>query len=217
MQPFEGIRVIDLTHVYAGPFCTYQLAVLGADVIKVESPQTPDMTRYEGGVASLNAQGLGTSFISQNAGKRALALDLKSEQGVAILKRFVVTADVLVENYRGGTLTRLGLGYEAMAEVNPELIYCSITGFGHAGEKSGDRAYDVIIQAFSGAMAANGEQNSPPVRIGPPMVDYGTGAQAALAISSALQNRQGSTHRCRHARCGAHVDECAGGRYLGER
>ncbi|MDD9907466.1 MAG: CaiB/BaiF CoA-transferase family protein [Rhodospirillaceae bacterium] len=189
VQPFEGIRVIDMTHVFAGPFCTYQLAVLGADVIKVEPPDNPDMTRGEGVVPELNEQGMGTAYLAQNGGKRAIAVDIKTPEGIEILKKLVASADVLVENYTGGTLEELGLGYDALAAVNPQLIYCSMTGFGHTGPKGSDRAYDVVIQAYSGIMAANGEANAPPVRVGPPMVDYGTGAQAALAVSSALFQR----------------------------
>ena len=189
MQPFEGIRVIDMTHVLAGPFCTYQLAVLGADVIKVEPPQSPDMTRQVGVTPELNDDHYGTYFMAQNAGKRAISLDIKTTEGKHILKQLVATADVLVENYRGGSLARLGLGYEDLSSKNPGLIYCSLTGFGHTGPKRSHPAYDVIIQAFSGIMAMNGEADAPPVRVGPPMVDYGTGSQAALAISAALFQR----------------------------
>jgi len=189
MQPFEGIRVIDMTHVLAGPFCTYQLAVLGADVIKVEPPQSPDMTRQVGVTSELNDDHYGTYFMAQNAGKRAISLDIKTTEGKHILKQLVATADVLVENYRGGSLARLGLGYEDLSSKNPGLIYCSLTGFGHTGPKRSHPAYDVIIQAFSGIMAMNGEADAPPVRVGPPMVDYGTGSQAALAISAALFQR----------------------------
>ncbi len=190
MQPFEGIRVIDMTHVLAGPFCTYQLAVLGADVIKVELPGNPDMTRGSGVSPALNEALYGTYFMAQNAGKRALSLDIKSSEGREVLLRLVASADVLVENYRGGTLDRLGLGHEALSAVNPMLIYCSLTGFGHTGPKRSDPAYDIVIQAFSGIMAANGEADAPPVRVGPPMIDYGTGAQAALAVSAALFQRE---------------------------
>jgi len=190
MQPFENIRVIDMTHVLAGPFATYQLAVLGADVIKVEPPHDPDMTRIEGVTQELNDERYGTYFMAQNAGKRAISVDIKSAQGKRILLQLAETADVLVDNYRGGVLDRLGLGYADLKRVNPRLIYCALTGFGHTGPKRHDPAYDVVIQAFSGIMAANGEANAPPVRVGPPMVDYGTGAQAALAISAALFQRE---------------------------
>jgi len=190
VQPFEGIRVIDMTHVLAGPFCTHQLAVLGADVIKVEPPKNPDMTRQVGVAPERNEEYYGTYFMAQNAGKRAITLDIKTEKGKYIFKQLVATADVLVENYRGGSLERLGLGYKELSQLYPGLIYCSLTGFGHTGPKRSDPAYDVIIQAFSGIMSMNGEIGGPPVRVGPPMVDYGTGSQAAFAISAALFQRR---------------------------
>ena len=189
MRPFEGIRVIDMTHVLAGPFSTFQLATLGADVIKVEPPHDPDMTRHEGVVPALNKEVRGTYFMAQNAGKRAITLNIKQAEGQDVLKKLVATADVLVENYTGGTLEKFGLGYDDLKAINPKLIYCSITGFGHTGPKRSHPAYDIVIQAFSGIMAANGTPDSTPVRVGPPMVDYGTGAQAALAISAALYQR----------------------------
>ena len=190
MRPFEGIRVLDLTHVLAGPFSTYQLACLGADVIKIESPSNPDMTRIEGVDAEQCAQQYGSYFQSQNAGKRAMTLNLKTEAGREVLWRLIGKADVLVQNFAGESLEQLGFGYEAVAERNPLLIYCSITGYGATGPKASHPAYDVVIQAYSGLMSANGEADSPPVRVGPPMVDYGTGAQAAFAISAALFQRE---------------------------
>ncbi len=190
MKPFEGIRVLDLTHVLAGPFCTFQLAVLGADVIKIEPPDNPDMTREEGVVPALNDMAYGTYFQAQNAGKRAITLDLKEQTGRDILKRLIRTADVLVQNYAGDALEELGFGYEAAAAIQPKLIYCTLTGYGRTGPKANHPAYDVVIQAFSGLMAANGTAETGPVRVGPPMVDYGTGGQAALAISAALLQRE---------------------------
>jgi crotonobetainyl-CoA:carnitine CoA-transferase CaiB-like acyl-CoA transferase len=190
LKPFEGIRVLDLTHVLAGPFCTHQLAVLGADVIKIEPPDNPDMTREEGVISALNDAKTGTYFMSQNAGKKAITLDLKTAAGRAVFKRLVKSADVMVQNYAGKALAKLGLGYEDISSVNPKIIYCSISGFGQTGPKAEHPAYDVVIQAFTGLMAANGNAETGPVRVGPPMVDYGTGAQAALAISAALYQRQ---------------------------
>ena len=189
MRPFEGIRVLDLTHVLAGPFSTFQLAVLGADVIKIEPPANPDMTREESAIRALSDEDYGTLYLGQNAGKRAITLDLKTDQGRDVLRKLVAGADVLVENYRSGKMSELGLGYEDLSAINPQLIYCSLTGFGQTGPKAKHPAYDVVIQAYSGLMMANGEENSDPVRVGPPMVDYGTGAQAALAISAALYQR----------------------------
>jgi crotonobetainyl-CoA:carnitine CoA-transferase CaiB-like acyl-CoA transferase len=190
MKPFEGIRVIDMTHVLAGPFATYQLAVLGADVIKVEHPTAPDMTRIEGATPVLNEALYGTYFMAQNGGKRALAVDIKTDAGRDILRKLVTTADVLVENYRVGALEELGLGHDDLAAINPKLIYCSLTGFGQGGPKRTHTAYDVVIQAYAGLMTSNGEENASPVRVGAPMVDYGTGAQAAFAIASALYQRE---------------------------
>ncbi|SDE06181.1 CaiB/BaiF CoA transferase family protein [Ruegeria marina] len=186
MRPFENIRVLDLTHVFAGPFCTYQLAVLGAEVIKIEPVDRPDMTRAEGSDPDLNAVGMGLTFQAQGSGKRTLALDLKSEAGRAIFDRLVATADVVVQNYTAKAVAALGLGYDRLAVLKPDLVYCAISGFGATGPKAAHPAYDVVIQAFTGVMAANGEADSPPVRIGPAVIDYGTGAQAALAISAAL-------------------------------
>ncbi|MBO9452519.1 CoA transferase [Tropicibacter sp. R16_0] len=189
MRPFEGLRVLDLTHVFAGPFCAYQLGVLGAEVIKIEPVSQPDMTRMEGADATLNAQGMGLSFQAQGGGKRALALDLKTEKGREVFDRLVATADVLVQNYTAHAVEELGLGYDRLSALKPDLIYCAISGFGATGPKAAHAAYDVVIQAFTGIMAANGEADSDPVRVGPAMVDYGTGAQAAMAISAALFGR----------------------------
>ncbi len=190
MKPFEGIRVLDLTHVLAGPFCTFQLGVLGADVIKIEPPDNPDMTREEGVLPRLNEEAYGTYFQAQNAGKRAITLNLQQQAGRDILSRLIETADVLVQNYAGDALEELGFGYEAASAIQPKLIYCTLTGFGRTGPKANHPAYDVVIQAFSGLMSANGATGTGPVRVGPPMVDYGTGAQAALAISAALLQRE---------------------------
>ena len=191
MQPFEGIRVLDLTHVLAGPFCTFQLANLGAEVIKIESPALPDMTRDDGSIAELNEDLIGTLFQAQSAGKKSVALDLKTAAGRDVFMRLVKSADVLVQNYSGEKIAALGLDYDALAAVNPRLIYCSMTGFGRTGPKAEHPAYDVVIQAFSGIMMANGwSPGDPPLRVGPPMVDYGTGAQAAFAVSAALFQRE---------------------------
>ncbi len=189
MQPFAGIKVVDFTHVLAGPFCTYQLAVLGADVIKIEPPDDPDMMRPEGHSAAMGAQGRGTQFICQNGNKRSLALDLRSEGGREVARRLVAKADVLVENYRKGVLDGFGLGYAQAAKLKPDLVYCSMTGFGHTGPKAGHVAYDNVIQAYSGLMAATGSREVSPLRVGPPVLDYGTGSQAAFAIAAALFQR----------------------------
>lgn len=189
MQPFENVKVLDLTHVYTGPFCTYQLAVLGAEVLKIEPPDRPDMTRHQIGMAE-PAPGMNLSYLTQGANKRALTLDLKSPQGRKILKRLVATSDVLVENHRAGVLENLGLGYKELSAVNPRLIYCSITGFGQTGPKRGHGAFDPVIQAISGLMSVTGTPETAPVKVGSPVVDYGTGIFAAYAVAAALFQRE---------------------------
>ena len=188
-QPFSDIRVLDFTHVIAGPFCTHQLAVLGAEVIKIESPHAPDMVRGEGPDSHAIETGLSAMFLAQNANKRSLSVDLKTPEGKKIVLALIHQADVLVENYRTGALQALGLGYEALKPQNPALIYCSLTGFGQSGPKAHHTAYDNVIQAFSGLMAATGDPQTAPVKVGPPILDYGTGAQAAFAVAAALYHR----------------------------
>jgi len=189
MKAFEGIRVLDLTHVLAGPFCTYQLGVMGADVIKIEPPSMPDFMREEGTSPAMAAEGRNTNFICQNGNKRSLCLDLSTERGAEIALKLAETTDVLVENYRFGAMARHGLGYEDVCKVNPKIIYCSMTGYGHTGPKAAEPAYDFVIQAFSGLMAATGTPETNPIRVGPAVLDYGTGAQAAFAIAAALFQR----------------------------
>ena len=154
MRPFEGIKILDCTHVLAGPFAAYQLAVLGADVIKVDDPNEPDQSRESGADHALNATGLGTGFLTQGSNKRAIALNLKTAGGREALKRLVARwADVLVENYRPGAFKKLGLGYEDLQRLNPQLIYASMTAFGQNGPRGTQTAYDHAIQATSGITA----------------------------------------------------------------
>ena len=190
MRPFERIRVIDVTHVLAGPFATYQLAVLGADVIKVEHPDDPDQSRGVGSDKELNRRNMGTSFLTQASNKRSITLDLKREHDRGILKKLVVTADVFVENYRPGAFEALGLGYEALERINPRLIYCSISAFGQDGTRREQTAYDHVIQATSGLMAMTGTEDVNPIKFGAPAVDYATGTMAAFALASALFQRE---------------------------
>jgi crotonobetainyl-CoA:carnitine CoA-transferase CaiB-like acyl-CoA transferase len=182
-RPFEGIRVIDATHVLAGPFATYQLAVLGADVIKVEHPDEPD---------PLNRAQLGTAFLAQGSNKRVITLDLKTEGDRDILRKLTATADVFVENYRPGALEALGLGYEALAAVNPRLIYASFSAFGGTGPRRERTAYDHVIQATSGIMAMTGTRDFNPVMFGAPAIDYATGTTGAFALAAALFQRERS-------------------------
>ena len=190
MQAFEGIRVLDLTHVLAGPFSTYQLAVLGADVIKIEGPENVDMNREIGAVAAFNEQMMGSHFQSQGANKRAMTLDLKSPEGQEIFRSLARSADVIVENFRSGALEGLGLGYRDICAIKPDIIYCSITGFGQTGPKRTHAAFDNTIQAYSGMMLQTGAADEDAVLVGPPVLDYGTGAQAAFAIAAALLRRE---------------------------
>ena len=189
-RPFEGIRVIDVTHVLAGPFAAYQLGVLGADVIKVEHPDEPDQSRGAGTDKALNRRNMGTSFLTQASNKRSITLDLKTEADREILQKLVRTADVFVENYRPGALEALGLGYEALAAINPRLIYASFSAFGQTGPRREQTAYDHVIQATSGIMAMTGTKEVHPIKFGSPAVDYATGMTGAFALASALFQRE---------------------------
>src|SRR5262247_208446 len=189
-RPFEGIRVIDVTHVLAGPFATYQLAVLGADVIKVEHPDEPDQSRGSGTDKALNRRNMGTSFLTQASNKHAITLDLKQEADREILKKLVATADVFVENYRPGAFDALGLGYEALSAINPRLIYASFSAFGQQGPRGRQTAYDHVIQASSGIMAMTGTKDVHPVKFGAPAIDYATGMTGAFALAAALFQRE---------------------------
>jgi crotonobetainyl-CoA:carnitine CoA-transferase CaiB-like acyl-CoA transferase len=190
MRPFEGIRVIDATHVLAGPFATYQMAVLGADVIKVEHPDDPDQSRVSGTDKELNRKKMGTAFLTQGSNKRSITLDLKQEKDRAILKKLAATADIFVENYRPGAFAALGLGYDALAAINPRLIYASFSAFGQEGPRGPQTAYDHVIQATSGIMAMTGTPEANPIKFGSPAVDYATGMTGAFALSAALFQRE---------------------------
>jgi crotonobetainyl-CoA:carnitine CoA-transferase CaiB-like acyl-CoA transferase len=177
----HNIRVLDLTHVLAGPFCTYQMALLGAEVIKIEDPSNPDCARGRGPDPEANALGLGLNYQVQGGNKKSLALDLRTAEGADLLRKMVREADVLVENYTTGALEKMGLGYAALARENPKLIYCSITGYGNVGPQAGHGAYDNVIQATSGTIAQCGG-----VKPGVSFVDYATGYAAAFAVTAAL-------------------------------
>ena len=188
-RPLATIRVLDLTNVLAGPFCAYQLGLLGADVIKVEVPGTGDLARQLGSDPTLNAQLMGASFLAQNGGKKSITVNLKNTDGKAVLRRLVRTADVLVENFRPGVMTRLGVGYEELQAENPTLIYCAISGFGQGGPMKDAPAYDQIIQGLSGMMSITGDERCAPLRVGYPVADTIGGITAGLAITSALVRR----------------------------
>ena len=190
MRPYEGIKIIDITHVLAGPFAAYQLGLLGADVIKVEHPTDYDQSRDSGGDRALNRQQMGTGYLTQASNKRAITLNLKHDKGREILKKLVKDADVLVENWRSGAFPALGLGWNDLRPLNPRLIYCSMTAFGQEGPRGVQTAYDQLIQATSGMMAMTGTPDVNPIKTGAPVIDYATGTMCAFAISAALFQRE---------------------------
>ncbi|MCL4845517.1 MAG: CoA transferase [Acidobacteria bacterium] len=190
-QPMlKGVRVLDLTNVLSGPFATLHLALLGAEVIKIENPKDGDLARKLGIVPELNEQLMGTSFLAQNANKKSVTLNLKPAEGKEIFKRLVGTADVLVENFRPDVMDRLGLGYATLSPLNPKLVYCAISGFGRTGPDALKPAYDQIIQGLSGVMAVNGDQRLNPLRAGFPVCDTVGGLNAAFAVMAALYHRE---------------------------
>jgi crotonobetainyl-CoA:carnitine CoA-transferase CaiB-like acyl-CoA transferase len=195
MTLLNGVRVLDLTNVLAGPFCCYQLAQLGADVIKVEVPKSGDLARQLGADVELNKKLMGASFLAQNAGKRSMTINLKHAEGKKVFRRLVATADVVVENFRPGVMNRLELGFEELKKSKSDLIYCAISGFGQNGPLKYNPAYDQIIQGLSGVMSITGDNSSAPLRVGFPVADTVGGITAAFAIAAALfrreRNRQG--------------------------
>lgn len=184
--PLAGLRVIDWTHVLAGPFAAYQLGLMGADVIRIERADRADMIRAKAHNPALAAAGLGEAFVAQGAGKRSLAVDARDARVQATLHRLIASADVLVENFRPGKLARLGFSPAELIERHPQLVVCSITGW---GQDSPHRAYDHAVQAASGMMAANAGPDGQPRRIGWPVIDYAVGQQAAMAVCAALVRR----------------------------
>jgi CoA:oxalate CoA-transferase len=190
MKLLENVRVIDMTNVLAGPFATMHLALLGAEVIKIENPDGGDLARKLGNVPHLNKQLMGTSFLAQNANKKSLTLNLKDEEAKEIFCKLVKNADILVENFRPGVMKRLGFSYDVLCQINPKLIYCAISGFGQSGPDAFKPAYDQIIQGLSGVMAINGDERLNPLRCGFPVCDTVGGLNAAFAIMAALYYRE---------------------------
>ena len=187
-QPLSGMRVIDFTHVLAGPACAYMLGLLGADVIKVESPRG-DAMRWRGGTdKTAAAEGRSTAWAAQAAGKRSIVLDLQSEFGREAMERLLESADVLVENHLPQTLEALGL--TDLTERFPRLIHCAMTGYGRGNDMAGAPAYDVNIQAACGLMAMTGTPDTGPLRTGAPVMDYGTALAASFAVTAALLQRE---------------------------
>jgi len=185
MQPLNGIRVLDLSRVLAGPYCTMVLGDLGADVIKVESPEG-DETR---GWGPPFAEGESAYYLCINRNKRSIIVDFKTDEGRAILHTLIKRSDVLVENFRPGTLARSALDFEAASVINPSLIYCSMTGFGQTGPLRDKPGYDFMIQAMSGLMSITGEPDGEPMKVGVAVADLFAGQNAVIAILAALQVR----------------------------
>ncbi len=183
--PLAGIRVLDLTRVLAGPFCSMILGDMGAEIIKVEEPGKGDDTRgwppFSGGEA--------TYFLSVNRNKKSLTLNMKAPDGQAILRRLVAKADVVLENFRPGTMERLGFGYDALRKLNPRLIYCAISGFGESGPEASRPGYDLIVQGESGVMDLTGFADGPPVKVGNSVADLVSGMAAAHGVTLALLSR----------------------------
>ncbi|WP_439524985.1 CaiB/BaiF CoA transferase family protein [Marivita sp.] len=184
--PLSGVRILDLTHVLAGPYATGQLALMGADVIRIERPNGDDFVRRHGGTQVMKDAGLGASFLSQNSGKRSVTLDLKAPGDREKLYELARTADVLVENFRPGVVDRLGVGFEDIRTQRSTIIYASLSGYGQSGPLSDRPAYDHILQGISGLMAMTGEAGSGPMRVGLPIVDYVAGQALVAAILGAL-------------------------------
>ncbi|MBP1633755.1 MAG: putative CoA-transferase [Acidobacteria bacterium] len=190
MRLLDGVRVLDMTNVLAGPFATLHLALAGAEVIKIETPESGDLARKLGNVPELSQQLMGTSFLAQNANKKSLTLNLKEEDGKEIFRKLLKTADILVENFRPGVVARLGFPWPELREMNPRLIYCAISGFGQTGPDADKPAYDQIVQGLSGVMAINGDERLNPLRAGFPLCDTVGGLNAAFAMMGALYHRE---------------------------
>ena len=184
--PLKGVRVLDVTNVLAGPFCSFQLVLLGAEVIKIENPERGDLARVLGADITANEALMGASFVSVNAGKQSVTLNLKLPEGKEIFKQLAAISHVVIENFRPGVMSRLGLDYGPLSKVNPAIVYCAISGFGQEGPLAMRPAYDQIIQGISGVMSVTGDERSAPLRVGYPICDTVGGITAAMAICAAL-------------------------------
>lgn len=199
--PLTGVRVVELGQIAAGPFAGSLLADLGADVVKVERPDGGDgMRQWPPLVDDGSGQTYSGNFASVNRNKRSVAADLKDDDDLALVRGLIGEADAVVENYRPGVLERLGLGYPAMSERHPRLVYCSISGYGQTGPYSGRGAFDVTVQAFSGLMSVTGDPDGPPAKCGVPIADFGAGLYAALCVAACVMEAR-TTGRGRHIDC----------------
>ena len=190
MQPLEGIRIADFSHIMAGPYATHLLRLLGAEVIKIEAPGRGDAMRYYGSDRAYD--GMAPAFIAVNAGKKSVSLDLKRPEALAAAKRLIARSDVVIENFRPGVMARLGLAYPTVRALKSDIVYCSVSGYGQSGPLRDWPAIDNIVQATSGMMSLGGEPGDPPMRVGFPVVDTLTGQTAAFAVLAALFRRQRS-------------------------
>ncbi|MYE54573.1 MAG: CoA transferase [Chloroflexi bacterium] len=184
--PLQDIKVIDFSQILAGPFCTMLLADMGADVVKVEKPNGGDDTRRYGPPF---IEGESAAFLTLNRNKRSIILDLKSEQGIAIVRRMLKDADVMIHNFRPGVVDRMGLAYDDVNAINPAIVYCTVSGFGTTGPYSSRAGFDLVAQGMSGLMSINGFPGAPPAKVGVPMADLNTGMFCAYGILTAYINR----------------------------
>jgi len=190
MQAYEGVKVLDFTQVLAGPICTQMFSLLGADVVKIEAPKKGDQLRTTLTDPEMAAKLLSPAFLTVNLGKRSLAIDMKSEAGQKVIYKLLDEADIVVENFSPGVAKKLGIDYETLKKRKPDLVYCSISGYGQEGPRSNDKAYDSAIQAAAGLFTLNGHEATGPTRIGIMVIDMFTGINAAFAVASALHRRQ---------------------------
>src|SRR5579883_650200 len=184
--PLSGVTVVDLSRILAGPYCTMLMAELGARIIKVETPRTGDDARHYGPFL----KGKSAYFMSINRGKESIALDLKNDADRATFEKLLAKADVVVENFRPGTMEKLGYGWETLHKKFPKLIYASASGFGHTGPNSKDPAYDMVMQGMGGIMSITGNEGQPPSRVGMSIGDVGAGLYTAVAVNAALLHRE---------------------------
>nr|WP_283773269.1 CoA transferase [Altererythrobacter sp. KTW20L] len=185
-QPLAGIRIADFSHVMAGPFASHLLRLMGAEVIKIETRKGDQFRNYG---SNRDFDGMAPAFIAANVGKKSIALDLKDPEELEIARQIVARSDVLLENFRPGVISRLGLGYDVVRELKPDIVFCSVSGYGQEGPQRDWPAIDNIIQATSGMMLLSGAEGDPPVRVGFPIVDTLTGQTAAVAILGALMQK----------------------------
>ncbi len=183
----EGIRVVDFTHIFAGPLATQTLGDMGAEIIKIERPGGDAARRYG---QNVDEDDMGGSFLALNRNKRSVAIDLSSERGIEVVRRLILSADVVVQNFRLGLMERWGLDYESLAREKPSLIYCSMNGFGHTGPLATKAANDLVVQAYSGLMSFTGEPDGDPVRCGTAVSDFSAGLYAAIGILGAVAYRE---------------------------